>query len=96
MSRVTWTDSKHGMFCNMKAFDFGRFEESYPQYHLVVFLGGLLTVTFCLISPTVFDTVPHKIEATEPLNMLLLNKKLCIVLTELRGKSHLNLSTYLT
>ena len=30
MLRVTWTDSKHGMFCNMKAFDFGRFEESYP------------------------------------------------------------------
>ena len=39
MLRVTWTDSKHGMFCNMKAFDFGRFEESYPLYHLIVFWG---------------------------------------------------------
>ena len=37
MLRVTWTDSEHGMFCNMKAFDFGRFEESCPLYHLVVF-----------------------------------------------------------
>ena len=64
MLRVTWTDSKHGMFCNMKAFDFGRFEESYPLYHLVVFLffwggGGVFTVIFCLISPTVFDTAPY-------------------------------------
>ena len=39
MLTMTWTDSKHGMFCNMKAFDFGRFEESYPLYHLVVFWG---------------------------------------------------------
>ena len=33
------SDSKHGMFCNVKAVDFGRFEESYPLYHLVVFWG---------------------------------------------------------
>ena len=49
MLTVTWTDSKHGMFFNMKAFDFGRFEESYPLYHLFIF-GELLTVTSVIVS----------------------------------------------
>ena len=61
MLRVTLPDSDHGMFCNMKAFDFVRSEESYPLYCLVVF-GGLLTVILCLISPTVFHIqYPQKI-----------------------------------